>query len=287
MKKLSFILLLLLPIFGFSQNSIYLPSGKKLPYKNISINGIRDSLGLKAVEGVSNTYGEVYYKKLTNTPVFLFFTKKDDLTKLPIMLKAYNYNKYIYSYSYYFDLKSMMEDGTLTKSYLLDAFGKPSLSSTTEEGREFWIFKKNNARIDFEDDRAIKIDVINYRAYDLHQLAIIDFEVTGASYSMGFDIAFLNLSKKTIKYIYLTVTATNPVDDRIGTKTVRAIGPIKPNDSGSYSFENTFYSSSAEYLSMDQIKIQYMDGTIKLLNKAQITSIRSMDWEEIGNRPLE
>ncbi|WP_316799715.1 hypothetical protein [Pedobacter frigidisoli] len=287
MKTISFLTLVILPFCCFSQNAIYLPSGRKLPYKNISINGIRDSLDLNEVEGVSNPYGEVYYKKLTNTPVFLFFNKKDDLTKIPLMLKAYDYPKHIYSYSYYYDLKSMMEKGTLTKSYLLDAFGKPSLESHTDEGQEFWVFKKNNARIEFENDQATKIDVINYRAYDLHQLAIFDFSVTGKSYAMGFDITFLNLGKKTIKYIHITVTATNPVDDKIGTKTLRAIGPVKPNDSGSYSFENTFYSSTAEYLSLDSIKIQYMDGTIRLLSKSQIKSIRSTDWEEVGNRTLD
>ena len=42
----------------------------------LCINGIEDSLKLKEVEGVSNQYGEVYYKKLTNTPVFLVLFKK-------------------------------------------------------------------------------------------------------------------------------------------------------------------------------------------------------------------
>ncbi|MOA26482.1 hypothetical protein D3C78_1472790 [compost metagenome] len=68
MKKILLVLLLLSPTLAFCQG-IYLPNGKRLPYKNISINGIKDSLKLKEVEGVSNQYGEVYYKKLTNTPV--------------------------------------------------------------------------------------------------------------------------------------------------------------------------------------------------------------------------
>jgi len=287
MKPFIFLLFLTCPFLSFSQNGIYLPSGKKLPYNNISINGVKDSLGIKEVETVLTPYGEVFYKKLTDKPVFLIFSKKEDLTKIPLMLKHYNYNKYLYSYSYYFDLKKMMEEGKLSKSYLLDALGKPSLSTTTEEGRDLWIFRKHNARILFENDLATEVDVINYRAFDLHQLAIFDFAVNGESYSMGFDITLLNLSKKTIKYIYITVTATNPVDDKVGTKTVRAIGPIKPNDTGHYNFENTFYSSTAEYLSLDNIKVQYMGGAIKMFNKTQITSIRSTDWEEVGNRPIE
>ncbi len=286
MKQFIIAFLALIPTTAFCQHSAYLPSGKKLPYKHFSINSLRDSLKLGILEGTFTPYGEVYYKKLTNKPVFLFFSKKDDLSKIPIMLKHYNYNKYLYSYDYYYDLKSMIEDNTLTKSYLLDAFGQPSIEATSEDGIPYWIFKHHNLRVEFENDLPKKADVINYRAYDLHQLAIIDYSITGESYSIGFDISFLNMSKKTIKYLYMTVTATNPVDDKIGTKTVRAIGPIKPNDSGSYNFENTFLSSSAQYLSLDAIKVQYMDGSIKLLSKSQVTSIQSTDWEEVGNRTI-
>ena len=281
-----FLLLLLVPTYGFSQFNIYLPNGKKLPYKNISINGLTDSLKLKKVEGVSNPYGEVFYKKLTNIPVFLLFSKKDDVTKIPAMLKFYNYNKYIYSYSYYFDLKSMMQDKSLTKEYLLEAFGKPSATIQEGEKKESWVFKNNNAKIEFDNDSIAKVDVINYKAYELHKLAITNFEITGEEYSLGFDISILNLNKKTIKYIFLTVTAVNPVDDKIGTKTVRAIGPVRQNQSSTYNFENIFYTSTGEYLILDQIKIQFMDGSVKQLNKGQIRSLTSNDWEEIGNRTL-
>lgn len=276
----------LLPTAAISQNSAYLPSGKKLPYKNFSTNSLRDSLKLGELEGIFTPYGEVFYKKLTNKPVFLFFSKKDDLSKIPIMLQSYNYNKYLYSYDYYYDLKSMIEDKTLTKAYLLEAFGEPSIESASEDGIPYWVFKRYNLRVEFENDSPKKADVINYRAYAIHQLAIFDYSITGESYSIGFDISFLNMSKKTIKYLYMTVTATNPVHDRIGTKTVRAIGPIKPNDSGSYNFENTFLSGSAQYLSLDAIKVQYIDGSIKLLSKSQVTSIKSTDWEEVGNRTI-
>lgn len=266
---------------------IYLPNGKRLLYKNISVQGIMDSLKLKEVEGVSNQYGEVYYKKLTNTPVFLFFSNKDDLSKIPFMLKSYNYNEYLYSYSYYYDLKSMMKDGILNKEYLLDAFGKPSLEAKTEEENEYWVYKKYNARIDFTDNAVSKVDVINYKAHDLHKIAIFDFKITGESYTMGFDITFLNLNKKTVKYFYITVTAKNPVKDRIGTKTVQAIGPLKYDQSGKYSFENIFYSSTAEYLSIDAVKIQFMDRTVKYLTKAQVATLQVTDWEEVGNRSIE
>ncbi|WP_172664807.1 hypothetical protein [Pedobacter steynii] len=205
------------------------------------------------------------------------------------MLKKYDYNDYIYSYSFYAELKRHLDSGQLTKAFLTETFGKVSREIEEEDGIKNLIFRKNNAKISFDGDSAVKVDVINYRAYDLHKTAILEYKVTGEDYSIGFDITISNLSdsEKTIKYVYITVTARNPVSDKIGTKTVRAIGPIKSGDYGDYSFENTFYSSTAKYLSLDAIKIQYMDGSIKLLNKAQTRAITTVDWEEEGNRTLD
>lgn len=87
MKTFIFLLFSTCPFLSFSQNGIYLPSGKKLPYKNISINGVKDSLGIKELETVLTPYGEVFYKKLTDKPMFLIFSKKVDLTKIRLMLK--------------------------------------------------------------------------------------------------------------------------------------------------------------------------------------------------------
>ncbi|NQX38781.1 hypothetical protein SAMN05421820_101816 [Pedobacter steynii] len=250
---------------------------------------MKDSLGISDVDVVSTSYGEVMYQRLTNKPVFLLLNKKEFVSKIPIMLKKYDYNDYIYSYSFYAELKRHLDSGQLTKAFLTETFGKVSREIEEEDGIKNLIFRKNNAKISFDGDSAVKVDVINYRAYDLHKTAILEYKVTGEDYSIGFDITISNLSdsEKTIKYVYITVTARNPVSDKIGTKTVRAIGPIKSGDYGDYSFENTFYSSTAKYLSLDAIKIQYMDGSIKLLNKAQTRAITTVDWEEEGNRTLD
>ncbi|MCX2473562.1 hypothetical protein OQZ33_04375 [Pedobacter sp. MC2016-05] len=265
----------------FAQFTAYYPSGKKIPYKLSSINNMKDSLGIKDVDVVDNPYGTVLYKKLTNVPVFLFFHKRDDLTKLPLMLKAYDYQKHINSYSYYYDIKKMIDSGVLTKSYLINSFGQPTSKYLNDDNQEVWIFKKNNARIKFNDTIANQVDIINYKTIDTHKLAITDFSVTGEDYSIGFDITFSNLSTKTIKYLYINVTAKNPVKDVVGTKMVRAIGPIKPNESSLYNFENTFFSSTAEYLHINSIKIQYMDGSVKLLTKSQVDSIKITDWSRV------
>jgi|GEM_PF-3085989 len=271
-----------------AQWNAYYPDGKKINIKFTTINSLKDSLGLFDIEIVSTSYGEVFYKKFTNKPVFVFLNKKEYVPKIPVMLQKYDYGKYLNSYSYYADLKRLMESGKLTKSFLGDVFGYEGSEEEEEDGMKSLTYRKNNAVVYFKGDSAVKVNVINYRSIDLHKTALFDYKVTGENYSIGFDISVVNLTKsaKTIKYIYFTVTATNAVDDKIGTRTVRGIGPIKPGDIGSYNFEDTFYSKTAEYLSLDAIKIQYMDGTIKLLNKSQIQSIKYMDWEEEGNRTL-
>lgn len=285
-KFISTIILALITNFLFAQHVAYYPNGKKIPYQLTSINNMADSLKIPGVERISTAYGEVFYLELTNKPVFIIFDKKDAPEKIPLMLQKYDYGKYLYSHMYYYQLNEFMKEGKLTKPYLLNAFGKPSSEIVNEDGSSSWIFRKFNAKIDFKGDSVVKADVINYRAYDKLQLAIFDYNISGESNSIGFNISFLNLAKKTIKYVYITVTAKNPVKDKIGTKTVRAIGPIQLNDLKRYNFENTFYSNTAQFLSLDAIKIQFMDGSIRQLTWQQIKSIQYTDWEEDGKRTL-
>lgn len=88
------------------------------------------------------------------------------------------------------------------------------------------------------------------------------------------DIKIINPYKKRIKYAWVSFYAKNavgdPVKDRITNspnKTVRAIGPIDPKETGSYTFENVYYSKVIESLKIIQIKIQFFDGSIKLIDK--------------------
>jgi hypothetical protein len=87
------------------------------------------------------------------------------------------------------------------------------------------------------------------------------------------EIEFVNPTKKTIKYIWTTFVGYNavedPVIDRIkGVKniTVKSIGPIKPDESGLYTFEYVWYSDIVESAKITNIKIQYMDGTFKTIS---------------------
>jgi hypothetical protein len=87
------------------------------------------------------------------------------------------------------------------------------------------------------------------------------------------DITVINPYKQKIKYLWFTFTATNPVGDPVRDgitgkteKTVRGIGPIEYSAKGSYTFENVFYSKVIETMKIKQIKIQFFDGSVKVIS---------------------
>ena len=65
------------------------------------------------------------------------------------------------------------------------------------------------------------------------------------------------------KYLWVTVTAYNRVNDVIGTKTVQLIGPIDPGDAATGSFDDVMYSKVFHSGKIVRVKIQFMDGAIK------------------------
>jgi hypothetical protein len=90
----------------------------------------------------------------------------------------------------------------------------------------------------------------------------------------GFKVSIFNCkNSKTIKYTWFTLTAYNPVDDIVGTKTLQAIGPVYPLKIAEYAFESVFLSKIVDYIKISGIKIQYMDGSVLVFNKSQIESI--------------
>lgn len=286
---LLFATLLLISLNILAQRNAYFPNGRKIPFKLTSINALKDSLKIFAVEAVYTTYGEVFYKKFTNVPAFIIFNKKDEPLRIPEMLKKFNYNKYLYSYDYYYDLKSYLDSSKLTKSFILKNFGYPDgIGKEYIDTASNWYYRKRNLHFEMTDSAASKVNVTNFRAIDTYGFAISEYNITGEDYSIGFDITLMNIfpSRKTIKYIYFNVTAKNPVKDIIGTKTVRGVGPIDYLDPASYSFEDVFYSQTAQYLILNSIKFQFMDGTFKIFTKAQIDAATMIDWEEYGKQEI-
>lgn len=84
----------------------------------------------------------------------------------------------------------------------------------------------------------------------------------------GFKITFANPSKKTIKYIWFTVSGINRVDDLVGTKTLKGVGPLETNQIADFSYDYVWLNDLVEYFKIPSIKIQYMDGTFKTIQNA-------------------
>jgi hypothetical protein len=95
-----------------------------------------------------------------------------------------------------------------------------------------------------------------------------------SEYSEGtsVELNYINPTKKTIKYIWTTFVGYNAVDDpiidnlkRVKNITVKSIGPIAPDESGSYVFEYMWHTDTVSTAKITNIKVQYMDGTFKII----------------------
>ncbi len=92
-------------------------------------------------------------------------------------------------------------------------------------------------------------------------------EYSSASY---FHVLIWNPTRKRIKYIHFSLTAEDPVGTRLrsfgkSVITVKAIGPIEPTDFGSWEFDNVFWSEVIETMTISSIKVEYMDGSVKVI----------------------
>lgn len=117
-----------------------------------------------------------------------------------------------------------------------------------------------------------------YTLGNKYGISFLEYDVIGNDYSIGLNFNVLNNSKKTIKYLYLTLQAFNPVNDPVGgVKKITAIGPIEKGVNSTYKFENIVYSSIATSISLLSLKIQYMDGSTKIIPKSLLYDLMLSD----------
>ena len=125
----------------------------------------------------------------------------------------------------------------------------------------------------------------------------------------GIEISYtvINCSLKKIKYITITSYFKNPVGDicynKFGGKYMEHIfiGPLQPRpkaisdnanpyeSEGTYEYNTpTFYCGYAHTIHIASIKIQYFDGSCKLLNGKMLNNIVSYedDWDNSNYNPL-
>lgn len=101
--------------------------------------------------------------------------------------------------------------------------------------------------------------------------------------NVSFHINYMNLNKKTIKYLDIYWYVTNDVNDYCGKGHFRGIGPVEMIDNGSWEWETSPYyvSNAASNMTISKIIITYMDGKQQILNKDMIKFCDSeVDYDE-------
>lgn len=138
----------------------------------------------------------------------------------------------------------------------------------------FALEKSEAVRRDREVDSLKKIDRAN-RARNIMKLGIgiIEYSTLIDTYQAGIKVTFYNPSSRTVKYVHFTLDALNPVKDKIGRKTVEAIGPIESQKSATYTFDDIFISRVVDRIRPIKLEIIYMDGFKKIINEEDIYGI--------------
>ncbi len=101
-------------------------------------------------------------------------------------------------------------------------------------------------------------------------------------YSVSFYFRYVNLYRKTIKYIDVYWVITNDVGDVRKTGHFKGTGPLEQDKSARWSWDSSSYyvAGDATTMKLTKVILTYMDGTQKVINKAQIKTDHSEDYTE-------
>lgn len=110
---------------------------------------------------------------------------------------------------------------------------------------------------------------------ELKGIGVFSFSSADASEyteGTGMEMTFYNPTKKIIKYVHATVVGYNAVNDPViesgkTSHTLKCIGPINPGEDGTYNFDYVWFTDIVEMAKLTSIKVQYMDGTEKIISK--------------------
>ena len=186
---------------------------------------------------------------------------------------SYDFYEIIYRNKPYFIKKSNLhtvDDSIYSKISGMDIESKEKFKKYATETANILHIEKLNDAINFLKKCTPKgLTVFNWSYYD-------ESEYTDG---MSAKVTVYNPTKKKIKYLWFTFIGYNAVNDVIidrlkGTSkiTVRGIGPIEPDESGTYKYDYVWHTDLVDTAKISQIKVQYMDGTFKtILNPKEVT----------------
>ena len=124
-------------------------------------------------------------------------------------------------------------------------------------------------------------------------LMILNRSISDVSeYTEGtsFEIQVLNPTEKIIKYIWFTVTGYNAVNDPVRDRlkggpalTVKAIGPIEKNDTGSYEWKYMWHTDVVQRFKINEIKIEYMDKSVKTIRNTDAITMTENSFRTLND----
>jgi len=136
--------------------------------------------------------------------------------------------------------------------------------------RENWRIVSLEAYVRQLKDVKAQLDATSKYGVALLQTRL--FDTSEYTEGTGFSVRVLNTGKKAIKYITFSLVGLNAVDDpvkgrhqRSATVTLRGIGPIEPNHSGTYTEKYMWSTDLVESFNLLSIRVEYMDGTQKTI----------------------
>ena len=119
---------------------------------------------------------------------------------------------------------------------------------------------------EFDSFKKYGLSIVEWKVYD-------ESEYTDGT---GIRFCFYNPTNSMIKYITITFTGYNAVDDPVGRAVTRkCVGPIDPDTSAEYQFEYAWFTDIVEYAKIRSIKVDYKNGTSKT-----ITNIGAIEWSD-------
>lgn len=116
------------------------------------------------------------------------------------------------------------------------------------------------------------------------------FDVSEHTEGTGFKATVYNSTRKTIKYVTFTVVGLNAVGDPVRggfarntpAPMLRGIGPIGPGETGTYSKDYLWTTDVVESFRISSIKLEYMDGTSKIVSDVRNIRISAQDYETLS-----
>lgn len=151
------------------------------------------------------------------------------------------------------------------------------------------LFRKNSIRLSYELTIGQQLNVLkkieSLRSKGLVVLQNSIYDESEYTEGTSFDFKIINLSNKTIKYINFNIIGFNSVEDKVfergsAIKSVKGIGPIKKDESAVFEFKYVWFTDLVETFKVVSIKIQYMDGSVKIIDNPKSVTLTKSEYEK-------